>query len=430
MLLTILVDYYVAIKMEESKSKQERIIFLALSLFTNLSLLFTFKYFNLFANSTNYVLDHLNILYHVPLLKLLLPVGISFYTFQTLGYVIDVYKSRIPAEKHLGIFALYVSFFPQLVAGPIERAKHLIPQLVQKVEFNETLFREGLREILWGFFKKIVIADYLSKIVENAYIDPNNQISLTLILATYFFGIQIYCDFSGYSNIAIGSAKLFGINLMKNFDKPYFSSSIQEFWRRWHISLTTWFKDYIYMPLKDKRILAISIVFLTSGLWHGAKWTYVLWGVYHLIAYFIYYACSKVFKISKLQNIFKPIAVFITFHIVTFSWILFRGDSLQNVQDIIRNIFRNSSPSIYQQITHFDQINQLIHNSWSFNIYLALILVLILFTIEYFQDRLMPLFIQETLMAKSIRWIVYVFSIILILFFYKCANGNFIYFQF
>ena len=248
-LFSTIVDYYCGLKMEGAQNRTYKKLFLTLSLFTNLSVLFAFKYLNFFSDSIRYILNEFNIFYNIPYFNVLLPVGISFYTFQTLSYTIDVYRGQKKAEKHLGIFALYVSFFPQLVAGPIERSTRLLPQFKKENSFDYLRFKNGLLLMLWGFFKKIVIADRLAVLVNTVYNNPIDYQGITLIIATIFFAFQIYCDFSAYSDIAIGASKIMGYDLMKNFNRPYFSKSIAEFWRRWHISSGSWFRDYLYFFL-------------------------------------------------------------------------------------------------------------------------------------------------------------------------------------
>jgi alginate O-acetyltransferase complex protein AlgI len=282
-----LVDYGCGLRMGSIAGKARRKKWLLVSLTSNLGLLFAFKYFNFFNESARAVFDRFNIFYDVPAFDLLLPVGISFYTFQTLSYSIDVYRGRQRPERHLGIFALYVSFFPQLVAGPIERSTHLLPQFFQPHRFEYDRVTSGLRLVLWGFFKKVVVADRLALYVNAVYNDPSAHTGPTILLATYFFAFQIYCDFSGYSDIAIGTARVMGYDLMQNFRRPYFARSISEFWSRWHISLSTWFRDYLYIPLGGNRVprwrwyVNLFAVFLISGLWHGANWTFVVWGALH-----------------------------------------------------------------------------------------------------------------------------------------------------
>ncbi|MBW2967124.1 MBOAT family protein, partial [Candidatus Woesearchaeota archaeon] len=286
-MISTLVDYIAGLQIFRSQSVVRKRLFLVLSILTNIGLLFAFKYFNFFSDSVREILQVFTIQLNPLTLKVLLPVGISFYTFQTLSYTIDVYRGRIMPEKHLGIFAVYVSFFPQLVAGPIERAKNLLPQFYRKVDFDYVLVVAGLKLMLWGFFKKVVIADRLAIMVDYIYGDVTGFTGLSLIIATVFFAFQIYCDFSGYSDIAIGAAQVMGIRLMDNFKRTYLATSASDFWRRWHISLSSWFRDYIYIPLGGNRLsrfrgcLNILVVFLVSGLWHGANWTFVLWGLLH-----------------------------------------------------------------------------------------------------------------------------------------------------
>ncbi len=350
-IISTIIDYYSGIMMEQEEKVENRKKFLYLSLFSNLGLLFTFKYFNFFSNSVLTVLNSFNLFYDSPTFKLLLPVGISFYTFQTLSYSIDVYKGKQKAEHHLGYFALYVSFFPQLVAGPIERSTRLLPQFYKKHEFNSKRVSDGIKLILWGFFKKVVIADRLAILVNHIYNDVQSYHGVTLLLATYFFAFQIYCDFSGYSDIAIGSAQILGYDLMKNFDRPYYAKSISEFWKRWHISLSTWFRDYLYIPLGGNRVnkarwyFNLFVTFLVSGLWHGANWTFVIWGAIHgiylIIAIWTKSIVDRFYLFIKLSNnwIRKIIDIFVTFHLVLFAWIFFRANSFSDAIYVIKNIF-------------------------------------------------------------------------------------------
>jgi alginate O-acetyltransferase complex protein AlgI len=269
-------------------------------------------------------------------------MGISFYTFQTLSYTMDVYRGKRKAERHLGYFALYVTFFPQLVAGPIERSDRLLPQLRQKHKISYQNTMDGVLRICWGFFKKIVIADRVALMVNAVYNDLPTYTGIYLIIATIGFAIQIYCDFSGYSDIAIGSAKIMGIDLMENFKMPYFSKSINEFWTRWHISLSTWFKDYLYIPLGGNRTtkrwkyyLNIMIVFLVSGFWHGAEWTFLVWGALHGIFQIAERLTARGTKKFKIPDIIK---LMFTFSLVCFTWIFFRADNLQDSFYIISNL--------------------------------------------------------------------------------------------
>ena len=302
--------------------------------------MFSFKYFNFVNESLADFLQIFSIQFSPHVLKVLLPVGISFYTFQTLSYTIDVYRGKIKPEKHLGIFAVDVSFFPPLVAGPIERASNLMPQFFEKYDFNYERVTNGLKLILWGFFKKIVVADGLAVFVDQVYGSTASFSGPALILATVFFSFQIYCDFSGYSDIAIGSAQVMGYKLMDNFKAPYSARSIAEFWQRWHISLYSWFKDYLYIPLggnrsgKIKTYRNLMIIFIISGLWHGANWTYIIWGALHGF----YLVVSKITektrqtiinysKINKLPFIYGLFQMGIVFLLVCFAWIFFRANS-------------------------------------------------------------------------------------------------------
>ena len=292
----------------------------------------------------------------VPNFDVLLPVGISFYTFQALSYTMDVYRGDIKAQKHLGKYALFVSFFPQLVAGPIERSAHLLPQFDEEFKFDYTRVKDGLLLMLWGLFKKIVIADRLAIVVNTVYNNPKNFNGFSLVVATIFFAFQIYCDFSSYSDIAIGSAKVMGYDLMKNFNRPYFSKSISEFWRRWHISLGTWFKDYLYFPLGGSRVTKwkkyrnIMIVFLTSGLWHGASGNFVIWGAIHGIYQLIESELKPVgdfiaakFKINKNTFGHKSFKAITTFILVDFAWIFFRANNVNDAKYIITSIVQTFS---------------------------------------------------------------------------------------
>ena len=357
-ILSTLIDYGVALKIVSASTKRQKRRFLFASLFCNLGLLFVFKYFNFLSESIDQGLNHFNIFYTVPRLNVLLPVGISFYTFQTLSYTIDVYRGKRKPEGHLGIFAVYVSFFPQLVAGPIERSTHLLPQFLQKFRFNESRAVSGLKQIVRGLFKKVVIADTLAVLVDRVYSSPHEHAGSILIVATYFFAVQIYCDFSGYSDIAIGSARIMGFSLKENFRRPYFAVSISDFWKRWHISLSSWFKDYLYIPLGGNRrskyhtFSNIFIVFLISGLWHGANWTFAVWGGLHGL----FAVIERVVRNMNFSGLYKGhskgsasnqyLRIFITFHLVLFAWIFFRANNLDDAFHIVNNLFNFSSETI------------------------------------------------------------------------------------
>lgn len=351
--LSTAVDYGVARGLGRVRRIGYRRALLGVSLTVNLGLLFTFKYFNFFVSSVETVLNSLGMTYLVPHLSVLLPVGISFYTFQTLSYTIDVYRGEVDAERHAGRFALFVAFFPQLVAGPIERANRLLPQLSVEQSFDYKRVRSGLFLILWGLFKKMVIADRLGVVVDFVYASPERCPGPLLVVATIFFAFQIYCDFSGYTDIARGTARVMGIDLMRNFDRPYTARSIADFWRRWHLSLTTWFRDYVYIPLGGNRSSArawmtnVMIVFLVSGLWHGASWTFVIWGLLHGSFYFAERVAGNAlgggsFMARKkfLRDNLKRACTFVA---VCVAWVFFRAASLSDAVSVFGNSLRNWS---------------------------------------------------------------------------------------
>ena len=353
-----IIDYTVARRLGVVTDARKRKWLLALSVVSNLGLLFAFKYFNFFSASFSQAMMSFGIPFTPLALKVLLPVGISFYTFQTMSYTIDVYRGKIKPEKHLGIFAVYVSFFPQLVAGPIERAKHLLPQFYEKHILSHKNVIDGLKLMLWGFFKKVVIADRVAIYVNEVYNALPQATSTQIIVATLFFAVQIYCDFSGYSDIAIGSAQVLGFDLMDNFKRPYFAKSIGEFWHRWHISLSTWFKDYVYIPLGGNRVsqvrhyLNLFIVFVVSGLWHGANWTFLIWGALHGV-YQVFGVATKRLRerfnqwigLVRLPRLYGVIQILITFLLVNFAWIFFRANNVTDAFYIVKHLFADMSLS-------------------------------------------------------------------------------------
>ena len=347
-LISTIIDYFSGIFMEKKKTKKSRLPFLILSLCANLGLLFFFKYYNFASENLNLLFDKFRINADLPLMHFLLPVGISFYTFQTLSYSIDVFYGRQKAEKHLGYFALYVSFFPQLVAGPIERFSRLTPQFKENHPFSYENLVNGLRLILYGLFIKMVIADNIAGIVDNIYSAPGNYSSLDIMKGIIFYSFQIYSDFYGYSIIAIGSAQLMGIKLMDNFKTPYLAKNISEFWQRWHISLSTWFRDYLYFPLGGNRvkkirwIFNILVVFVVSGIWHGANWTFLIWGTLFGIIYIIESSINSIFKLEKIHKPYSVGHILLalkTFILVTFIWIFFRSQSFTEAINIFELLF-------------------------------------------------------------------------------------------
>ena len=436
-LITTLVTYFTGLAIAKEEEKRKKKIYLALCICSNLLILLVFKYFNFFNNSFKEIFDYFNIFYNVPSFNLLLPVGISFYTFQSLSYTIDVYNGRTEPEKHFGIFALYVVFFPQLVAGPIERSAKLLPQFYNKIEFEYSQVTDGLRLMAWGFFKKIVIADRLALLVDQVYNNADTYTGIPLILGTYFFSFQIYCDFSGYSDIAIGAARVLGIDLSKNFNYPYFAKNINDFWRRWHITLSTWFRDYLYFPLGGNRVnpqrwcYNILLVFFLSGLWHGAYWTFIIWGLLHgvfiIITRFYQKYKAEYFSKKPADNHGEIINILLTFHLVTFLWIFFRANSVNDAFYIIPNLFNFSNiAGVSWQIMH-DTNAYLGINMYELIISLSLICLLVF--VEFLNFRFDAL---QKLLHKPVyfRWAYYYVIIFMILIFGKFSINSFIYFQF
>lgn len=419
-MFSTLIDYVAGLQMEKQPDKKKRKKYLLLSLFTNLGLLFIFKYFNFFSDSARAVLEHFNYFYDAPALKVLLPVGISFYTFQTLSYSIEVYNGTQKAEKHLGYFAVYVSFFPQLVAGPIERYARLGPQFRINHAFTYKNLSNGLRLILYGLFIKMVIADNLAIYVDQIYENPSTFNSSSISLAMIFYSFQIYSDFYGYSLIAIGSARLMGIHIMDNFKTPYLAKSITEFWQRWHISLSTWFRDYLYIPLGGNRVklarwtINILIVFTVSGLWHGANWTFVIWGALHGILYLLERIFDNIFKLKKSSNfdvigILKTVKTFV---FVTIIWIFFRGSSLV----LIRNFFESWFGNFNVQDTFHITIEHWI-----------LFGIFVLSDILFFNNRFDKWCENKHFM---LRWMIYAVLLFSIFIYSAIEYIPFIYFQF
>lgn len=359
LIFSTFLDFFTGIKIHQKTSNKSRRFWLWLSIGINLGFLGVFKYYNFFIESFIQLFSELGVNISLSTLKIILPVGISFYTFHGLSYVIDIYKRRIEAEKNFINYAVFVSFFPLLVAGPIERATHLLPQIKIERKFNNENAIIGLRQILWGLFKKVVIADQCAQYADVIFTNPANYSGSTLLLGAFYFTIQIYGDFSGYSDIAIGSAKLFGIDLLRNFSYPYFSRDIAEFWRRWHISLSSWFKDYLYIPLGGSksgmfgRIRNTFIIFLVSGFWHGANWTFIIWGFLNAVFIMpsIIFNTNRnnieiVAKGKTLPSFSEFTSIGLTFLLTMFAWIFFRADSVISAFNYIHNIFKISLFSI------------------------------------------------------------------------------------
>ena len=430
-LISTVIDYFAGINIYHSNNKRLRKLLLLISLSANLGLLFFFKYFNFFGDSLNYLFDKINIFYHIPAYNYLLPVGISFYTFQTMSYTIDIYRGKQQPERHFGRFALFVSFFPQLVAGPIERSVNLLPQFRKDFDFDYERIKNGILLMVWGFFKKVVIADRLAEYVNIVYNHPHDYGGLQNIIATFFFSFQIYCDFSGYSDIAIGAAAIMGYTLMTNFRRPYFSMSIREFWQRWHISLSTWFRDYVYIPLGGNRVVKwrwyynLFITFLVSGLWHGAEWTFVIWGALH--GFYLVFAIwtknirekvDRFFGLLKHPNIYKFTQILVTFVLVFFAWIFFRANNMNDALLFIKKSFDFSGTGKLN-LFHF-----------GIDFYIAFASVFFLLLVEYLEEYFNFSFQLRRAAPRFVKWVL--LSVVLIIIFTLgiWEEADFLYFQF
>jgi D-alanyl-lipoteichoic acid acyltransferase DltB (MBOAT superfamily) len=423
---TIVVDYCAGILIEKAKEHHHRKMLLAASLVANIGILAVFKYFNFINLNIGFLLQKFNYHNPIPYLSILLPIGLSFHTFQAMSYTIEVYRGNQKAEKHFGIYALYVMFYPQLVAGPIERPQNILPQIHSKHSFSYDMMVSGLKLMLWGFFKKLVIADRLAIFVSSVFNNPDLHNGTTIVIASVFFGIQIYCDFSGYTDIAIGCAKTMGFDLMKNFERPYFAANIQEFWRRWHISLSTWFRDYLYFPLGGNRVSAgrrylnLFIIFLVSGVWHGANYTYIIWGALHGL-YCVVYVIIKPWLRKTPENktataLMRTGNIVLTFTLVTFAWIFFRANTVADAFTLIKHIKSfGARPFIGDGISNFAH---------------SILAVLILFAVEYKMEYLPQKFNFFTSPNIVVRWGAMAATVFMILILGVFNGGQFIYFQF
>lgn len=435
-LFSIITDYFIGLSLLNQENNKKRKLILWISIIVNLGFLGIFKYYNFFIENFISAFSFFGASIKPNTLNIILPVGISFYTFQTLSYTIDVYRRKLEPTRDFVSFAAFVSFFPQLVAGPIERATNLLPQFYKHRTFDYNRAVDGMRQILWGLFKKIVIADNCAEYVTIIFNNYDSYSSSTLVLGAFLFAFQIYGDFSGYSDIAIGTARLFGFNLMRNFAFPYFSRDIAEFWRRWHISLSTWFRDYLYIPLGGSRgstiknIRNIFIIFIVSGFWHGANWTFIAWGALNAIYFLPLFLTKRNRKHTNIvaQNkIFPTIKelfqVIYTFTLTSLAWILFRAENIIHGIDYIRNIFSKSlftiPPIIYE-------VNQ-------FHLPLMVILIILfIFIIIEWIGRENQYAIEKIGIKwhRFFRWFFY-FSILLFIFRFMSSNDTpFIYFQF
>jgi len=445
MLLSTMIDYFASLGMHRTSRKGVKRLWLAFSLMGNLGMLFFFKYFNFFNTNVARVLSFFNVAYQPLSIDVLLPIGISFYTFQTLSYTIDVYRGDMVPERDFFTFALYVSFFPQLVAGPIERSTNLLHQLRVHHDFDADRAASGLRLMVYGFFKKVVIADRLAVIVDTVYNNPTQYSGVAYFIATFAFAFQIYCDFSGYSDIAIGSARIMGINLMKNFERPYFSKSVTEFWRRWHISLSSWFRDYLYIPLGGSKkgyfrtLLNLFIIFVVSGLWHGASWTFVIWGVLNGLAIVI----ERILGIGKraresegaggkkpwtlrfLKGLVNIIPMVMTFAFICFTWVFFRARTVSEALYMLPRFLVGLDTFDLSKFLGTRVILGL--DYWEFFTVIGVVLLLVF--LEMVQAVVKPSKVLAR-MPSPVRLAVYALSLSLVIWLAWTETQTFIYFAF
>lgn len=433
--ILIAIDYWMAILIENHEGSKKR-RYLAISVFSTCLMLFVFKYFNFF-NANIYALAKLiGWNYSYAALRIALPIGLSFHTFQSLSYIFEVYNGRQKAERNFWIYALYVMFYPQLVAGPIERPQNLLHQFRETHQFEWLRVKDGLKLMMWGLFKKIVIADRLAIFVDLVYNNPTAFTGTPLLIATFFFAFQIYCDFSGYTDIAIGAAQVMGFRLMDNFNRPYFSKNVPEFWKRWHISLSSWFRDYLYIPLGGNRVSIgrryanLLLVFLVSGLWHGANMTFIVWGAIHGIYVVFHSHTNGVFRklaektgLSNLHTIHKIIRIAITFILVDLAWVFFRANSLNDAIYILTHMFSNLSFQIPETLL-------------SREVLIVNLGVILFLEIVHLMQRhqKMRSFLSDKPFA--VRWFIYFSLVICVLLLIALSpdgvieNRKFIYFQF
>lgn len=427
--VTIIIDYFAGILIENAKGNQRK-KYLLLSLIANIGVLAIFKYYNFLNDNISALCFWIDRENPIPYLNIILPIGLSFHTFQAMSYTIEVYRGNQPAERHFGIYSLYVMFYPQLVAGPIERPQNLLHQFRTRHVFEYNRVVSGLKLMTWGLFKKAVIADRLAIMADSVFNNPDEHYGFAVILGAVFFAFQIYCDFSGYSDMAIGAARVMGFHLMTNFNNPYFAKSISEFWKRWHISLSTWFKDYLYVPLGGNRVgkwkwyYNLMITFMISGLWHGANWTFIIWGALH--GFYLVFALvtanfrNKLFNASGLQfnktlsHLLQSLTVFV---LVTFAWIFFRADSL----DVAITLIRNATVIDTTQLS----ITMFTENYLEFILGLALIPLLLFAEWIYHVN---PTIISDK--PNAIRYAFYLIAVLIIVNLGVFGGNNFIYFQF
>ncbi len=436
LIFSTLLDYFTGLKMSDAKNQHWKKFWFWLSVTVNLGFLGVFKYFNFFASSFASAVSAIGFHVDIWTLNVILPVGISFYTFHGLSYVIDIYNNKIKAEKNFIDYSVFVSFFPLLVAGPIERATHLLPQIQKKRIFDYSKAVDGLRQIIWGLFKKVVIADQCATFVNLIFNNSSDYSGSTHVLGAVLFAFQIYGDFSGYSDIALGTAKLFGIDLLRNFSFPYFSRDIAEFWRRWHISLSSWFRDYLYIPLGGSKggtwmkVRNTFIIFLVSGFWHGASWNFIIWGFLNAL----YIMPSILFNTNRnnldsvsmgklIPGIRDLFSMILTFSLTTFAWIFFRANGVKQAIDYISSIF---SKSLFT-VPHLPEIPYMKEYEKSPPIFILLIIFMILEWIG--REQHYAIANLGLKFPRVLRWSIY-YVIIIMVFFFSGKEQQFIYFQF
>lgn len=418
--LTIVIDYFAGIFLEQHEGRTKKWI-LALSIVANVGVLAVFKYYQFIFNNISWLAHVLDIPVQIPVLSLLLPIGLSFHTFQAMSYTIEVYRGNQKAERNFGIYSLYVMFYPQLVAGPIERPQNLIHQFYEPKHWDRHRVQSGLLQMVIGIFKKVVIADRLSMVVDEVYGNIGEQSGTNLVVAAIFYSFQIYCDFSGYSDVAIGAARVMGFRLMENFNAPYWATSIPEFWRRWHISLSTWFKDYLYITLGGNRVsvprwyLNIMIIFVLSGLWHGASWNFVIWGALHGLFQLIGLILNRLFPFlaADQRKTWAGIWAYrlLTFFLVTLAWVFFRISNFSTIKLWFSRmaLMDFSSPLQVSMVTN--------------EVYVSIFLILGLFALEYRRDM-----VKERL--EQFFWLIFPVLVLITYFLGVFNMKQFIYFQF
>ena len=418
--LTIVIDYFAGILLEQHEGRTKKWI-LALSIVANVGVLAVFKYYQFIFNNISWLAHVLDIPVQIPVLSLLLPIGLSFHTFQAMSYTIEVYRGNQKAERNFGIYSLYVMFYPQLVAGPIERPQNLIHQFYEPKHWDRHRVQSGLLQMVIGIFKKVVIADRLSMVVDEVYGNIGEQSGTNLVVAAIFYSFQIYCDFSGYSDVAIGAARVMGFRLMENFNAPYWATSIPEFWRRWHISLSTWFKDYLYITLGGNRVsvprwyLNIMIIFVLSGLWHGASWNFVIWGALHGLFQLIGLILNRLFPFlaADQRKTWAGIWAYrlLTFFLVTLAWVFFRISNFSTIKLWFSRmaLMDFSSPLQVSMVTN--------------EVYVSIFLILGLFALEYRRDMVKA-------RLEQFFWLTFPMLVLITYFLGVFNMKQFIYFQF